>query len=327
VLDPRHLRVLREVARTGSYSAAARALGYSQPAISQQMRALERAAGAVLTVRVGRSMRLTEAGEALVRHAAGILGGIAAAEEEVAAIAGLRAGRVRLVAFPSGSATLVPAALAAVTRAHPGVQVTLREAEPPESLALLRAGECDVVLAFTYDGDGDVLEGGPRSAGSATDGSATDGSPTDSRAGDDTAGLAVLPLLEDPMAAVLPAGHPLAAAPVLRLSALADQAWIAGCPRCRRHLVAAAADAGFTPRIGFATDDHVAVQGLVAAGLGVALMPGLALASHRHPGVVVRALEPPQVRTVIACTWPELRRVPAVAVLLAALGSAARNGA
>jgi DNA-binding transcriptional LysR family regulator len=301
MLDPRHLQVIREVARTGSYSAAARTLGYTQPAISQQMRALERAAGTVLAVRAGRSMRLTEAGAALARHAAVILGGIAAAEEEVAAIAGLRAARVRLVAFPSGSASLVPTALAAVTAAWPGVEITLREAEPPESLGLLRAGECDVVLAFRYDGD------------DAADGVVDD------------AGLAVVPLVDDPLSAVLPAGHRAADDDVVGLGDLAGESWIAGCPQCRGHLVAAAARAGFVPRIGYATDDHVAMQGLVAAGLGVALMPGLALDSHRHPGVVVRSVDPPQVRTVTACTWPELRGVPAVALLVSALGDAARR--
>ena len=108
VIEARHLRVLRAVAATGSFSAAARELGCTQPAVSQQMKALESSAGTPLLIRTGREMRLTQAGEALVRHAAGILAGLTAAEEEVAAIAGLRAGRVRLVSFPSGSSTLVP---------------------------------------------------------------------------------------------------------------------------------------------------------------------------------------------------------------------------
>lgn len=130
MIEARHLRVLRAVSTAGSFSAAARALGCTQPAVSQQMKALESSAGTTLLIRTGREMRLTQAGEALVRHASGILAGLTAAEEEVAAIAGLRAGRVRLVSFPSGSSTLVPGALAALRADHPGTRVSLVEAEP-----------------------------------------------------------------------------------------------------------------------------------------------------------------------------------------------------
>lgn len=130
MIEARHLRVLRAVAATGSFSAAGRELGCTQPAVSQQMKALETSVGTPLLIRSGREMRLTQAGQALVRHAAGILAGLTAAEEEVAAIAGLRAGRVRLVSFPSGSSTLVPTALAALRAAHPGTRVFLEEAEP-----------------------------------------------------------------------------------------------------------------------------------------------------------------------------------------------------
>lgn len=144
--------MLRAVAATGSFSAAGRRLGCTQPAVSQQMKALEASVGTPLLVRGGREIRLTQAGEALVRHASGILAGLTAAEEEIAAIAGLRAGRVRLVSFPSGSSTLVPTALAALRAAHPGTRVSLEEAEPPRSVELLRAGDCDVALAFRYAG-------------------------------------------------------------------------------------------------------------------------------------------------------------------------------
>ncbi|MFD8800591.1 LysR family transcriptional regulator, partial [Streptomyces atroolivaceus] len=154
MIEARHLRVLRAVAATGSFSAAARELGCTQPAVSQQMKALESSAGTPLLIRTGREMRLTQAGEALVRHASGILAGLTAAEEEVAAIAGLRAGRVRLVSFPSGSSSLVPGALAALRAAHPGTQVSLVEAEPPRSVEMLRDGDCDIALAFRYGATG-----------------------------------------------------------------------------------------------------------------------------------------------------------------------------
>jgi DNA-binding transcriptional LysR family regulator len=295
MIDPRHLRVLREVSRTGSYSEAARRLGYTQPAISQQMRALERSVGTVLFTRAGRRMVLTEAGEALARHAAGILGGLAAAEEEVAAIAGLRAGRVRLVSFPSGTSTLVPPAIARVTERYPGLRVSFVEAEPPDSIDALRSGECDVALAFSYP-------------------EAADG---------ETADLVRVPLLVDELLALLPAGHPGAADHETRLADLATERWIAGCPRCRGHLVHACGDAGFTPTITFATDDFVAVQGLVAAGLGVALVPRLVVAAFLHPGVVALPVLPAASREITALTMPELRGVPAVAVMLDALAQVA----
>jgi molybdate transport repressor ModE-like protein len=295
VIDPRHLRVLREVARTGTFSAAARSLGYTQPAISQQVRALERRVGTPVVTRAGGGMRLTSAGEVLVRHASGILGGLAAAEEEVAAVAGLRAGRVRLAAFPSGSATLVPAAVAQLSRAHPGVEVSLVELEPPASVELLRSGECDLALTFDY--------------ASPAAGSGEPGAPVPAP---DEEGLWRTALLEDVLEAVLPPEHPLADAAELGLADLAGEAWIAGCPRCRGHLVNACTVAGFSPRITFATDDYVAVQSLVAAGLGVALVPDLVLSAARHPQVAVRRLRPAPRREVAVVTTPELRRVPAV---------------
>lgn len=295
MLELRHLRVLREIARTGSYSAAARALGYTQPAASQQMRALERAAGTKLVVRAGRRIQLTEAGEALARHAAGILSGVKIAQEEVAAIAGLQSGRVRVSAFPSGSAGLVPAAIARARSAHTGLRVSLSEAEPPESLADLRASECDIALTFTYEGSG--------------------------QNGD--ADLYRLPLLDDPLLAVLPAGHRLSGAAWVRVEDLAQEAWIAGCPRCRQNLMHVCRDAGFEPDIQYATDDNAAAQSLVAAGLGVALMPRLVLATVRQEGIVVKPVTPSSARRIVAVTWPDLRRVPAVAALLDAFVASA----
>ncbi|NYV77004.1 LysR family transcriptional regulator, partial [Streptomyces sp. UH6] len=289
MIEARHLRVLRAVAATGSFSAAARELGCTQPAVSQQMKALEASAGTPLIVRAGRGMRLTQAGEALVRHAAGILAGLTAAEEEVAAIAGLRAGRVRLVSFPSGSSTLVPTALAALRAEHPGTQVSLEEAEPPRSVEMLRAGDCDVALAFRYGG----------AAGSA-----------ESQEWDD---LVVRPLLSDRLVGLVPQGHRLASAESVGIGELAEEPWIAGCPRCRGQLVQVCAEAGFTPRIDFATDDYPAVVGLVGAGLGVAVLPRLAVEAVRGRGVREIRVEPAVRREVVALTLTDLEQVPAVA--------------
>ncbi|MFJ8694620.1 LysR family transcriptional regulator [Streptomyces roseolilacinus] len=297
MIEARHLRVLRAVAATGSFSAAARELGCTQPAVSQQMKALESSAGTPLLIRTGREMRLTQAGEALVRHAAGILAGLTAAEEEVAAIAGLRAGRVRLVSFPSGSSTLVPTALAALRAAHPGTRVSLVEAEPPRSVEMLREGDCDIALAFRY-------------AGGAAE-------------WDD---LVVRPLLTDRLVGLVPEGHRLAGAGAVAIGELAEEPWIAGCPRCRRQLVEVCEEAGFTPRIDFATDDYPAVVGLVGAGLGVAVLPELAVESVRPRGARTVAVEPPLEREIVALTLPDLAQVPAVAATLDRLAEAASRG-
>ncbi len=143
MIDLDRLRILHAVATSGSLSAAARALGSSQPAVSHHVRALEREVGTPLVARAGRGVRLTAAGEALAGHAAAILDRLAVAEEEVAALAGLRAGRVRVAAFPSAAAALVPPALAALAAAHPGLAVTLVEAEsrprPPPWSATARS--------------------------------------------------------------------------------------------------------------------------------------------------------------------------------------------
>lgn len=298
VIEARHLRVLRAVAATGSFSAAGRELGCTQPAVSQQMKALEASVGTPLLVRTGRAMRLTQAGEALVRHAAGILAGLTAAEEEVAAIAGLRAGRVRLVSFPSGSSTLVPTALAALRAAHPGTRVSLEEAEPPRSVEMLRDGDCDIALAFRYEG-----------AAGAEKGEWDD--------------LVVRPLLTDRLVGLVPQGHRLARARSIGIGELAGEPWIAGCPRCRGHLVRVCASAGFTPRIDFATDDYPAVVGLVSAGLGVAVLPELAVESVRPKGVRTVSVEPAAHREIVALTLPDLALVPTVAATLDQLTAAA----
>ncbi|WP_394433488.1 LysR family transcriptional regulator [Streptomyces sp. SGAir0957] len=314
MIEARHLRVLRAVAATGSFSAAARELGCTQPAVSQQMKALESSAGTPLLIRTGREMRLTQAGEALVRHAAGILAGLTAAEEEVAAIAGLRAGRVRLVSFPSGSSTLVPTALAALRAEHPGTRVSLVEAEPPRSVEMLREGDCDVALAFRYEGRREAPQqegGGGRREGQGA------------HAAEEWDDLVVRPLLADRLVGLVAEGHPLAGAGSVTIDAFADDPWIAGCPRCRRQLVEVCRGAGFAPRIDFATDDYPAVVGLVGAGLGVAVLPELAIESVRPKGARTVTVEPPVRREIVALTLPDLAQVPAVAATLDHLAKAA----
>ncbi|GAA1141062.1 LysR family transcriptional regulator [Ornithinicoccus hortensis] len=292
---------MRAIAEKGSFTAAAHSLGYTQPAISQMVRRLEKRSGTALVERNGRSVRLTEAGEVLARHAVNVLAALDNAQAEVSAIAGLQAGRVRLMAFPSSSATLVPRALARVKAAHPGIVVQFSEGEPPESLAALRDGTCDLAVAFTYDGT-DV-----------------------GRGEDDLQGLVVLDVLDDPVLAALPADHRLADQDVVDLADLAGESWIAGCPRCRGHLLSLSESAGFTPEVSYETEDYVAVLGLVAAGLGVALVPQLILTSVSHPNVVTRPVRPHSSRAVQMVTTPDLQRVPAVKATLDALCASARE--
>ncbi|MBK7723000.1 MAG: LysR family transcriptional regulator [Austwickia sp.] len=301
MLDAAGLRVMRAIAEQGSFTSAAASLGYSQPAISQMVRRLEQKTGTILVDRLGRTVRLTEAGEILARHAVSVLAALDAAEEEVAAIAGLRAGRVRLMAFPSSSASLVPRALRLVRERFPEVTVRFAEAEPPESLAALRAGDCDLAVAFSY-ADVDV-----------------------GRGEQDLEGFVARPLLNDPVRLVVPRDHRLSTEPLAHMRDLADENWIAGCPRCRGHLVSACTAAGFAPSVGFETEDYVAVLGFVRAGLGVALIPDLILASARTDGVVVLPIDPPSHRLVTVVTTADLQRVPAVRATLDALCESAQH--
>ncbi|MEU8955413.1 LysR family transcriptional regulator [Streptomyces sp. NPDC048518] len=297
MFDSRHIKTFHEVVRSGSYSAAARSLGYTQPAITQQMKALERSVGTPLFTRVGRRMRLTEAGEALSRHAGIILDDISAAQQQMNAITRLRSGRVRVCAFPSANATLIPEALARLASGHPGVRVELLEDEPPESLRRVVRGECDITLAFTYPGLHDEVP----------------------------AELAEIPLMEDQLTVLLPAGHRMARQRSVKLAELAEERWIAGCPRCRANFLHECAELGFAPDIAFTTDDNLVVQSLVAEGLGIAMMPGLVLNFLCHGKVTGRALDPASRRQVSAYVLKEHLRIPATALVLDELKTVAAN--
>ncbi|MEV8532350.1 LysR family transcriptional regulator [Streptomyces sp. NPDC051211] len=297
MFDSRHIRTFHEVVVSGSYSAAARVLGYTQPAITQQMKALERAVGTPLFTRVGRKMQLTQAGESLARHAEQILAGLTAAQQQMKAYARLRTGRVRLCGFPSANVTLVPEALSGLAKDHPGVQVELLEGEPPDSLHRLQRGDCDITLAFTYPG---LHEEVPE-------------------------GVAEVRLLEDQLTVLLPNGHPLARRRAVQLADLAEERWIAGCPRCRANLLHECAELGFVPDIRFSTDDNLVVQSLVAQGLGVAMMPALVLPSLALNRVCGRALQPDARRHISAYVYRDHLRIPATAVVLEKLKRVAAN--
>jgi DNA-binding transcriptional LysR family regulator len=340
MLDVTRLRVLVAVARHGSVTAAAHALNYAQPSVSHHLARLEAETGTKLVQRAGRGIRLTDAGRLLAERATEVIGRLDAAENELAVFAGLRAGRLRLAAFPSALSTIVPAAAAIMYERQPSVDLRLTEAEPPEALRMLRAGYVDVAVIFRHepaDGpraaqrDPAALPAFPALAGPP-------GQPDDDQVlpaeHDDLREQVLLAeavhLIMPDGAARLPADQhsepPLAPAVTelwpADLARLADYRWIAGCDRCREHLLQQCASAGFTPRVAFTTDDFVAVQALVTAGLGVALLPGLALRAARNPGVRTARLRGTR-RSVVAVRYGEAPDPPATAVLLEALRLAA----
>jgi DNA-binding transcriptional LysR family regulator len=291
MLDVRRLNIFREVVANGSFSGAADALDYSQSAVSQAIQTLEGEAGVPLIDRSRGGVRPTAAGAALVGHIVGILAQLAAAEEEIAAIAAGRGGHLRTASFPTAGATLMPRVIAAFRASHPGVEVSLAEGEPEEIAPRLRAGEFDLAMLFEFEGVGEHL----------------------------TAGLRRFELFDDPLHLALPAEHRLAhrkAAP--RLEDLRDESWVqtSATSPCARHVVRSCIAAGFEPRVSFESDDYLTVQGLVAAAVGVALIPQLALSSVRDD-IVVRPLAPGSpVRKVFAATPRAASATAALATML-----------
>jgi DNA-binding transcriptional LysR family regulator len=280
------LRVLDAVARHGSVTAAARELAYSQPSVSHHLSRLEAETGAQLLQKAGRGIRLTQAGRLLADRAAEIIGRLDAADAELSAHVGLTAGRVRLAGFASAIGSLVPRAAATLARHHPGLEIGSIDTHPPEALELLRTGKVEVAIIFRYD-----------------------------EAEQEPSGIRLRHLLDDPM-------YLLSHRRTRGLASLSDATWIAGCERCRGHLLALCHSAGFEPRIGYESDDMVLIQALVAAGLCVATLPGLALRAHHADGVIAREL-PVLPRRVYAATYGDPPDPPAVAALVDALAQAA----
>jgi DNA-binding transcriptional LysR family regulator len=297
MLQVSRLKVFVEVAKQGSISAAAEELSYTQSAVSQQIAALEAETGVTLIERLPRGVRLTTAGSTLLAHAEGILGRLAAAEADLEAIAGLRGGQLRMASFPTAGATLMPLAIAMFRAQHPEVELTLAEGEPEEIAPRLYAGEFDLALLFEFEGTSESLVGD----------------------------LVRQPLFEDPMFLALPADHPLARRRTLRLADLRAEAWVqtSSSSACARHVVRCCHVAGFEPVVSFESDDYQTVQGLVAAGVGVALIPKLAVASARED-IAIRALSPSSpVRNVIAATPEGSRLTPAAEAMGAIMTSLA----
>jgi molybdate transport repressor ModE-like protein len=296
-VDSHALRIVHSISEFGSITAAARSLGYSQPAVSQHLKRLEARLGMPLVTKSGRGVRLTEAGRILARHAATVTQALDAAAGELSDLAGLRSGRVTLAAFPSASATVVPTLLRGLALRHPGVQLNYVEAEPPEAVRAVRDRTADLAITFSYTGD----QADPHRQSAQ--------------------GLTVVPLWRDEMLVVVPSEHALAGLDRIDLALLTDEEWIGGCPRCRAHLLDLASRSGFSPSISYETDNVVAVFGMVAAGLGVALVPALAVAASPLPaGIVARPTAGGDFRTIHLVGTEGAETVPAVAATIRAIG-------
>jgi DNA-binding transcriptional LysR family regulator len=289
-MDPKRLLIFREVARLGSLSKAAEALGWTQPAVGQHMQRLEREAGIPLMLRSVRGITLTEAGNALLVHADAMAARLSAADAELQALATLQQGTLSLVAFPSAAAVLIPPALAELAARAPDLDVRLTQLEPPEARAEVLAGTADLALVFDHL---DLPEHGD---------------------------LITEKLFEDPLRAVLATRHRLARrGKPIALADLAEERWITGCPRCEAHLMSATAAAGFVPDVRHRTDDYVVVQRLVAEGLAVTLLPQLALTAAPGRGVVALPVRTSPRRVVAVLLRAEMRRNAAVVAAIEAL--------
>jgi DNA-binding transcriptional LysR family regulator len=295
-LDLLTLRIIRAIADHGTVTAAAAELGYSQPALSQHLRRAEARVGHPLLLRAGRGVVLTEAGRRLAEHAVHVQAALDAARQELDHLGGAASGRVRLAGFPSASSTLVPDVLSRLRASHPGLQVDYVEAEPPEALALLRDGTVDAAVVFRHAGRVAVEH---------------DQVPES---------LRERALFVDRTVLVVPRGHAFVEGDAF--AALRAERWIGGCPRCRGHLLTTCAAADFEPDVVLETDNALAVLGLVAAGLGIALLPGLSLQSAAVPEEVRVVTLPPAVSRVIAVAHRRgARRVPSIRVLTEAVAA------
>jgi DNA-binding transcriptional LysR family regulator len=297
MLDVRRMRVLREVISSGSFSAAAEALHLSQSAVSQQIAVLEREVGMPLLERTSEGPKLTPAGEALMEHGDAVIARLEEAERELAQIAGLEGGRLRLASFPTASATLMTRALSLFRQRFPNIELEFQEDEPEDSFPSLKRGEFDLAVVFDYPMF--PLEFG-RDVESEL-------------------------IYEEPMRVALPPGHPLAAAKSVRIEDLADEEWLCGAlpSSCRMQVLQLGRDAGYEPKISFQSEDYEVIKGFVAAGLGVTVLPELA---GGHPGIELRDVRGARpIRRIWAVTRESESRSPAAEQMLAILREVCRT--
>jgi DNA-binding transcriptional LysR family regulator len=283
-----HLKVLAAVARHGSVTEAARELHYSQPSVSHHLSRLEAAVDAKLVQRIGRGIRMTPEGQVLADRATEILGRVDSATRELAAQVGLQSGRVRLAANASVLSTLVPKAATLLAEAHPGLELSVYDRHPAEALQMLRHSEIDVALIFRY---------------------------ADAPAEDE--GFRLAHIRDDPI-------YLISRRPADTMANHRNSQWIGGCERCQDELTAVCQREGFTPRFASMSDDMVVVQALVAAGVGVTTLPGLALHAHRRPDIHATELDRSP-RQIYAVTYGEPPDPPASTALIQAIQQSGRS--
>jgi DNA-binding transcriptional LysR family regulator len=296
MLDLRHLQTLLEVAQTNSYTAAAEKLSYSQSAVSYQMRRLQDEVGMALVVQTGRSLQLSQAGRALVAHAETVFATLRAAQEELAALAAHSGAIVRITCFQSSCATLIPQAAVYLQRTEPDLHISVHQAEPAEARSAIRSGEADLGVLANWDNE--PLPDGEDS-------------------------MRRIPLMTDRRCVVMRRDHPMAEMAEIDFGDLADQRWV--MESFRHRFVAACVNVGFAPQIVGTADDHVTIQALVAAGLGITLTSELGLRAYTDPRLVARPLRGWPLRCTYVLLWPDMVSVPAVATVLSALQNAARH--
>lgn len=294
--DLRQLQTLLAVSRTCSYTAAAELLGYTQPAVSYHMRRLQKEAGTRLVVQTGQGVRLTQAGGALVKHAETVFAAMRAAGEELSALAALGGAVVRIEAFQSICATLIPRAAASLQGQDPGLTLTLNQAEPVQARATVRDGEADLGILAKWENE-------PMPEGEEA--------------------MSRVVLMSDRRCVVLRRDHPLASQREIDFADLAAESWV--MENFRERFATACRDAGFVPRVAATTDDEMTIQTLVTAGLGITLRNELGLHAYLGEDLVARPLRNWPRRVIYALFWPDIASVPAVAAVLRALQSAAHD--
>ena len=290
-IDSTELRILHALASTGSLTAAAAQLGLSQPAVSQRLKRVESRLAVPLIERQGRGIRLTPAGRILAEHGRTVVAEIDAAIAAIEDLRGDRGGVLRLVGFPSASATIVPTMMARLTAEAPEVTFQYREAEPPEAISMLRDGEVDCALVFDFAGE-----------------------PLPSA-------CVFTPLWREELKLVVTEERS-GGAESLDLADFDADHWIAGCAKCRGHLMAVARESGFEPDIIQETDNVPAMMAMVGAGGAVALVPGLGLAAARTlpPGTRALPFSKPRFRTIGLVSVDTANESPSVRLAKRLLG-------
>lgn len=288
-VDTAWLEVFRQIARAGSFTAAAKSLRYTQSAVSRQVTALESEVGARLFDRQARGVQLTESGKFLLAHAEAVLDRLDIAKRDLTALRDLHVGRLRLGSFPTAGVSLLPQAVAAFRAAHPQVAISHRDGLAAALTQALVADELDVATVNGYPEQVAELES-----------------------------VRLYPLLDEPLLVALPAGHRMSERESVHIGELEDDDWIAGSAMPEGTLLRAALQSGFRPRIAYVVQDWIAKLGFVAAGLGVTVVPALAVAAVRRDVRLVQLDEADAPRRMICAAVPADRTGPPAAAAFVA---------